>query len=264
MRGPATTIESTAETAAVSPRAERIRRAQAETLEREVVRFAFYRIRPEWRARRRTRREADKREFVATLERHGDSLQIGSYSLVGTRGDCDLLLWQIGRAPEQLHALQAELNGTRLGQHLAVAHSYFALSRASIYREGPDREARGPDRGAVRSRARIRARGARYLFVYPFVKTRAWYALAHERRQELMYEHIRVGRRWPDVRLNTTYSYGLDDQEFVVAFESDYVGRFLDLLMALRLTEASAFTLRDTPSFTCLAMDVKRCLDAIG
>ena len=79
-----------------------------------------------------------------------------------------------------------------------------------------------------------------------------------------MYEHIRVGRRWPDVRLNTTYSYGLDDQEFVVAFESDYVGRFLDLLMGLRLTKASAFTLRDTPSFTCLTMDLKRCLDAIG
>jgi chlorite dismutase len=80
----------------------------------------------------------------------------------------------------------------------------------------------------------------------------------------MMDEHIRVGHEWPDVKLNTTYSYGLDDQEFVVAFETDYVGRFLDLLMALRVTEASNYTLRDTPSFTCTAMDMAACLNAIG
>jgi chlorite dismutase len=80
----------------------------------------------------------------------------------------------------------------------------------------------------------------------------------------MMDEHIRVGHEWPDVKLNTKYSYGLDDQEFVVAFESDYIGRFLDLLMALRLTEASKYTLRDTPSHTCLAKDIRSCLDALG
>jgi chlorite dismutase len=80
----------------------------------------------------------------------------------------------------------------------------------------------------------------------------------------MMDQHIRVGHEWPDVKLNTTYSYGLDDQEFVVAFETDYVGRFLDLLMALRLTEASKYTLRDTPSFTCIAMSLQECLDALG
>lgn len=80
----------------------------------------------------------------------------------------------------------------------------------------------------------------------------------------MMDEHIRVGHEWPDVKLNTTYSYGLDDQEFVVAFETDYIGRFLDLLMALRLTEASRYTLRDTPSFTCVAMSIGECLDALG
>lgn len=80
----------------------------------------------------------------------------------------------------------------------------------------------------------------------------------------MMDEHIRVGHEWPDVKLNTTYSYGLDDQEFVVAFETDYLGRFLDLLMALRLTEASKYTLRDTPSFTCMALPIGECLDALG
>ena len=88
--------------------------------------------------------------------------------------------------------------------------------------------------------------------------------LSQEERQRLMDEHIRVGHEWPDVKLNTTYSYGLVDQEFVVAFETDFVGRFLDLLMALRLTEGSKYPLRDTPSFTCTAMDLAACLNAIG
>src|SRR5690606_41081602 len=82
--------------------------------------------------------------------------------------------------------------------------------------------------------------------------------------QRMMDEHIRVGHEWPDVKLNTTYSYGLDDQEFVVAFETDHVGRFLDLLMALRHTEASMYTVRDTPSFTCLARSIGECLEAGG
>src|SRR5207249_4984531 len=74
------------------------------------------------------------------------------------------------------------------------------------------------------SRLRIRPSDARYLFVYPFTKTRAWYALSKPERQTMMDEHVRVGRKYPSIRLNTTYSYGLDDQEFIVAFEGDNPG----------------------------------------
>src|SRR5260370_26029081 len=91
------------------------------------------------------------------------------------------------------------------------------------------------------------------LFVSPFVKTRAWYALSLDERKRMMNEHIRVGIAYPTVRLNTTYSFGLDDQEFVVAFETDSVSDFLDLVQDLRETEASRYTLRDTPMSTCLA-----------
>ena len=68
-----------------------------------------------------------------------------------------------------------------------------------------------------------------------------------------MQEHIRVGKEYPDIDLNTSYSFGLDDQEFVVAFEADDPARFLDLVQRLRTTEASAYTKRDTPTFTCVA-----------
>ena len=77
-------------------------------------------------------------------------------------------------------------------------------------------------------------------------------------------EHIEVGHRFPSVKLNTTYSFGLDDQEWVVAFESDKPEDFLDLVMALRETEGSRYTLRDTPIFTCIRKSLKETLDTLG
>ena len=69
-----------------------------------------------------------------------------------------------------------------------------------------------------------------------------------------MQEHIKVGREFPSIDLNTSYSFGLDDQEFVVAFETDNPADFLDLVQRLRTTESSSYTLRDTPTFTCIAV----------
>ncbi|MBV8446242.1 MAG: chlorite dismutase family protein, partial [Candidatus Dormibacteraeota bacterium] len=104
----------------------------------------------------------------------------------------------------------------------------------------------------------------RYLFVYPFVKTRAWYRLSRAERQRQMSEHIAMGHRYPGVKINTTYSFGLDDQEFVVAFESDSVADFLDLVQEMRESEASTHTVRDVPSFTCIAADIDATLAALG
>jgi chlorite dismutase len=82
-------------------------------------------------------------------------------------------------------------------------------------------------------------------------------------RYAAMQEHIKVGREYPEIDLNTSYSFGLDDQEFVVAFEGDDPSRFLDLVQRLRTTEASAYTKRDTPTFTCVACSVERALNAL-
>jgi len=103
----------------------------------------------------------------------------------------------------------------------------------------------------------------KYLFVYPFVKTRAWYGLSAEERWRIMQEHIKIGREYPSVDLNTSYSFGLDDQEFVVAFETDNPADFLDLVQRLRTTQASAYTKRDTPTFTCISCSVERALGAL-
>jgi chlorite dismutase len=246
---------------------ERIRQEQEKSAEREFVRFAFYKVAADWRRLPAETRAAHKREFVEAIRGQGERFMVYAYSLVGTRGDSDFMLWQASRSLDHFHDLAAALAQTGLGGYLTLPHSYFAMTRRSIYLNRYEEEYLAKyhgERNLETARIAINPQGSKYLFVYPFVKTREWYTLSHEERQRLMDEHIRVGHEWPDVKLNTTYSYGLDDQEFVVAFETDHVGRFLDLLMALRLTEASRYTLRDTPSFTCRAMGMVESLDGVG
>lgn len=246
---------------------EKIRREQEKTSDRESVRFAFYQVDPAWRRLDDDVRREHREEFTDLITRRSREFMIYSYSLVGSRGDADLLLWHASREFDHLQQLASDINRTGLGSYLRLPHSYFALTRRSIYTNRYEEEyleKYGGNENLDTARIAINPQGSKFLFVYPFVKTREWYMLDQEERQRLMDDHIRVGHRWPDVKLNTTYSYGLDDQEFVVAFETDHIGRFLDLLMALRLTEASRYTLRDTPSFTCRAMSLPECLEALG
>lgn len=246
---------------------EKIRREQEKMKEREYVRFTVFEVDPAWRRLEAEVRETHKDEFEALIGRRGREMMIYAYSLVATRGDADFLLWQACRETDQLHELAAEINRSGLGAYLRTPYSYFAMTKRSIYLNRYEEEyveQYGGDEELDTARIAINPQGSKYLFVYPMAKIRAWYELSHEDRQRMMDEHIRVGHRWPDVKLNTTYSYGLDDQEFVVAFESDHPGRFLDLLMALRVTEASSYTLFDTPAFTGTAMSIRDVLDALG
>ncbi len=223
---------------------------------RQVVRFAFGKLDSAWRRLPAERQASSKIEFGETIESFTGRLLLRPYGLVGIRGDCDFLLWQVAEDLDSLVALQTALNGTDLGAYLTFPYSYLAMTRRSIY-EFPE------DPGQP-SRLVIRPSEARYLFVYPFIKTRSWYMLPKPDRQAMMDEHVRIGRQYPSIRLNTTYSYGLDDQEFIVAFEGDNPAEFLDLVMELRESRASSYTLRDTPTFTCVQMSLWDMLDTLG
>jgi chlorite dismutase/nitrite reductase/ring-hydroxylating ferredoxin subunit len=223
---------------------------------RQVVRYAFYKLDPAWRRLSSERQASTKIEFGETLERYHGRLLLRPYGLVGLRGDCDFLLWQVAEDLDALVELQTALNRTDLGAYLSIPYSYLAMTRRSIYEFPADPQ--------HEQRLVIRPSAAKYLFVYPFVKTRAWYSLPRPERQRMMDEHVRIGRKFPTIRLNTTYSYGLDDQEFVVAFEGDNPAEFLDLVMELRESEASSYTLRDTPTLTCVQMSLWDMLDTLG
>jgi chlorite dismutase len=180
-----------------------------------------------------------------------------SYGLYGLRSDCDFMLWQATYAVDDLQDVSSRIRRSAMGPYLRETQAFLSMTKRSVYVGKAARGAHDP-------RLVITPEDKKYLFVYPFVKTRAWYALPLEERKRMMNEHIRVGITYPSVKLNTTYSFGLDDQEFVVAFETDEVADFLDLVQDLRETEASRYTLRDTPMFTCVAQPLEEILEAIG
>jgi chlorite dismutase len=230
---------------------------QSSETPRQYVNFAFYRVDPAWRRLPHHEREVGKKDFKAVVEEFASQLLILPYTLVGIRADADLMLWRVSSDLDLIQRMTTKMLMTGLGKYLTPAYSYLAMTKRSIYVDKLD-----PDHPA--DRTRIVPGKAKYLFVYPFVKNRDWYRMTQAARQGIMDEHIEVGTKYRSVKLNTTYSFGLDDQEFVVAFETDKPGDFLDLVMELRGTEASRYTLRDTPTFTCLARSLDEALDSLG
>jgi chlorite dismutase len=95
------------------------------------------------------------------------------------------------------------------------------------------------------------------------VKVRPWYALRVEQRQRAMDEHMRIGADFPTIHNHTTYSFGIDDQEFMTAFECDEPADFMHLMLTLRESEASRYTERDTPIFVGAAVTIRDALDAL-
>jgi len=226
---------------------------------RQYVRFAFYKVDPAWRRLPADEQAAHKQELVEVIRRFNRRMLLRPYSLMGTRADTELLLWQIAESPLPFRELATAIASTRMGGYLSLVYSYFSQTKRSIY------EIRGVDDvTAEEERLVIDPSESKYLFVYPFIKTRDWYQMSLYARQGMIDEHVDVGRKYPSVRLNTTYSFGLDDYEFIVAFETDEPSDFLDLVQELRETEASRYTLQDTPLFTCINMRLEEALDALG
>ncbi len=225
--------------------------------ERQFVHFSFYKLDPAFRTLPEAEREAAVAEFAAVVDEHGTRFPLRAYSMFGLRPDADFMLWKVSERLEDFQELATALHATALGPHLATPYAYLSMTKRSQYVKGEGR--------SMHKRGRIMWNpDSRYLLIYPMVKTRAWYQLSKPARQGIMNEHIATGHGFPTVKINTTYSFGIDDQEFVVAFETDFVGDFLDLMMALRETEASRYTERDTPIFTCMAGDVRSVLDTLG
>jgi chlorite dismutase len=218
--------------------------------DRTFAKFTFFKIDPAWQRRDAEQRAQDKREFRAACEDFALERSLRAYSTVGTRGDTDLLLLAQSPSLDDIHTFHVVLAQSGLARWSTIPHSYLAMTKRSPYSQ-------------AEARTEICVSERKYLFVYPFWKKRDWYRLPAEERQRIMSEHTEVGRRYPEITINTAYSFGLDDQEFVVSFEADEPGDFLDLVQELRSSESSAYTLRDTPIFTCVSMSVPRALDAL-
>src|SRR3954465_4180422 len=221
-----------------------------EVSDRHFVKYTFLKVDPAWRRLDADSRARDKQEFLAACEDFGTDHLLQAFSLVGTRGDAEIMLVTEAENLDRIHEFHVVLGQAGLTKWCTQPYSFLGLRKGSEYSED--------------ERLVPRAFRGRYLFVYPFVKTRAWYVLPPAHRWRTTQDHIpvgrgrikqdhsRAGRESPQVHNHTMYSFGLDDQEFVVAFDTDDASAFLDLVQSLRTTEAPAYTLRATPSFTCI------------
>ena len=225
---------------------------------RQFVKYDFYKVDPAWRRLPSAERKDNRQEFCAVVEELASGMFIRSFSTVGLRGDADFLLWKASDTLEQVQEGATRLWSTGLGRYLELPYSYLAMTRRSQYIGKHQHE------GQEGTGQKLQPGDARYLVVYPFLKTREWYLLPQEERQRMMNAHFRIGHNYPSVKINTTYSFGLDDQEFVVSFETESPSDFLDLVMDLRGTEASKYTLRDTPIFTCIRRPIQETVASMG
>ena len=230
--------------------------AAEETLPAQYVNYVFFKLDPVWRRLACEERERGKKEFLAAVEDHAQDMLLRSFSLMGLRSDADFMLWRIGYDLDAFEKMTSALLNTGLGKYLAVTYSYFAISRQSIYV--------GEHTPGFQNRRYIVPGEGEYLFVYPFVKTRAWYRLPLEDRQRMMDEHMRIGRKHYPVKNNTAYCFGIDDYEFILSFEAESPEKFQDLMMELRETEASSYTELDTPIFTCRRKGLPDILESLG
>jgi chlorite dismutase len=217
----------------------------------QYVAYTFYKIDSAWRRLPVEQRIAGKDAFADVVDDWaGRMAGLRAYSTAGVRPDCDFFLWKITERYEDLGELGSELNATPLAAYLQTPYSYLATTKASQYT-------------AARRPRKIVPRGSPYLVVYPFVKVRPWYALSEEERQRAMDEHMRIGAEFASIHNHTTYSFGIDDQEFMTAFECDEPADFMHLMLTLRESEASRYTERDTPIFVGLACEIRTALDAL-
>jgi chlorite dismutase len=190
---------------------------------------------PAWRRLPEADRCASAEAFAAALEVPGVTTH--TYSMVGMQAGADLLVWRLAERYEDLETAAAAALRSGLGRWLTVRESLVGIIQPSQYVKRP----------TAQEQSLFDGERARYLVVYPFSKSSDWYLLSREARQGVMNEHIRVGHEYPQVRQLLANSFGVDDMDFLVAYETDDLAVFGELVRALRGTESRRSTVRDTP-----------------
>ena len=180
-------------------------------------------------------------------------IRFRSYSTLGLRDDADFLFWFAAETVEEIQNVISKLYLTVFGKYIIPSHVYLSCTRPSTYaRKG-------------RTLSFVAGEEPRkFVIVYPFTKTREWYLLPKEQRQKMMDQHIDVSEKYPQVILNTTYSFGISDQDFMLAFECDNLRDFQNLIMDLRQTQVSAYVAVDTPMITCVKKDIVPLITSLG
>ncbi len=213
---------------------------------RQYINYSFYKFLPEWYLIPRTKRQSLLGTLKKILDKYARKITLNSYSTLGVRAECDFMLWRVSEEVENFEKMSSEIFNSGLGAYIETKYSFLSMTKNSRYvskKKAVNQEG---------ERIKITPKKKKYLMVYPFVKKVDWYLLSGKKRQEMMFEHIDSGRKYPSVSINTSYSFGIDDQEQMVSFETDYPEDFLDLVEEMRFQKARAYTEKDTPIITCI------------
>ena len=208
---------------------------------------------PAWRRLPAAERRDSCAEFFAAVQ-SGEAVTTFTYSMVGLKPGIDMLLWRLGSGLDALEESAAAALRSGMGTWLEVRQSFVGVIQPSQYVKKPT-----PQEQSLFSGER-----SRYLIVYPFTKSTEWYLLDKETRQSVMNEHMKVGHSYPQVRQLLAYSFGLDDQDFLVAYETDDLVAFSELVRSLRSTESRRSTVRDTPILTGIHREPRELASLLG
>ena len=213
--------------------------------------FCFFKIDPKWRWMADLAKQESAKEVENVIANSG--IKFRSYSTLGLRDDAEFLFWFASESLEEIQSVISKLYLTVFGKYILASHVFLSCTRPSIYAKT----------GIVPSF--ISGEDAKqYVIVYPFTKTRGWYLLPVNQRQKLMEEHIEIGKKYPQVILNTTYSFGIHDEDFMLAFETDDLHAFQNLIMDLRGTKVSEYVQIDTPMIVCVKKDIIPLISSLG
>ncbi|MCH8833638.1 MAG: chlorite dismutase family protein [Thaumarchaeota archaeon] len=213
--------------------------------------FSFFKIDSKWRWLADLAKAESAKEVDNVIRNSG--IKFRSYSTLGLRDDADFLFWFAAKSVEEIQDVISKVYLTVFGKYIVPSHVYLSCTRPSIY--------------AKKEKTISFVSGnepKKYVVVYPFIKTREWYLLPREQRQKMMDEHINVSQKYPGVILNTTYSFGIDDQDFMLAFETDLLQDFQNLIIDLRETKVSAYIQQDTPMIVCVKKDIIPLITSLG
>jgi len=213
--------------------------------------FSFFKIDPKWRWMADLAKEESAKEVENIIKNSG--IKFRSYSTLGIRDDAEFLFWFASESIDKIQDVTSKLYLTVFGKYIYPSHVYLSNTRPSIYTK------KDQPRGWLGDQEQ-----KKYVIVYPFIKTREWYLLPIKDRQKMMDEHIEVGKKYPQVLLNTTYSFGIHDQDFMLAFETDDLIAFQTLIMELRETDVSRYIKVDTPMITCVKQDIIPLITSLG
>ena len=213
--------------------------------------FSFFKIDPKWRWMADLAKEESAKEVENILKNSG--IKYRTYSNLGLRDDADFLFWFAAKSIEEIQTAIEKVYKTVFGKYIIPSMTFLSCTRPSIYVK------EGKEHGFVTG-----MEAKKNVIVYPFTKTREWYLLPKEKRQEIMDEHIEVSKKYPQIILNTTYSFGIHDEDFMLAFEVDNIKDFQDLIMDLRETQVSTYVKNDIPMIVCVKKDLVPLISSLG